>query len=469
MRFRSSLASRPRPGAQLGLVALVATLLLSLAPTTLPTVLAADPVLVGAGDIAKCGPTLPGAEATAKLLDTIPGTVFAAGDLAYDQGTATEFANCYAPTWGRHKARTRPAPGNHEYGTPGATGYYGYFGAAAGDPAKGYYSYNLGTWHIIVLNSQCTAVGGCEAGSPQEQWLRADLAAHPAACTLAYWHHSRFSSSTTHPSDPRFQPFWEALRAARADVVLTGHSHTYERFAPQDPAGRADPNGLRAFVVGTGGKGLTPFGTPEPNSVVRSHAAFGVLKLTLHPTSYDWQFVPVAGATFTDSGTATCTTDSPPPTGANLLRNGSFETDQTPVDGKADDWSIISAFTRSNAVTAQHGSYSGQLSATTNQNHSIGQTVPNLTPGTRYSFTGWVNIPAQTDSTFLTRLQVRWQNGSNTIIRTDLIADHTVPTSGWTRVNLSSVAPQGAAKARIQVVVNSLNGKIYIDQFVFRP
>jgi hypothetical protein len=263
---------------------------------------AADPVVVGAGDIASCGSS--GDEATAKLLDKIAGTVFTTGDNVYESGTASQFANCYHPSWGRHKARTRPAAGNHEYQTSGATGYFNYFGAAAGDPKKGYYSYNLGAWHIVVLNSNCSKIGGCGVGSAQEKWLRADLAANPKACTLAYWHHPLFSSSLRTSA---VKPLFQALYDRRADVVIAGHAHNYERFARQNPSGSADSaRGIRQFVVGTGGKSLGGFGTIQPNSQVRNSTAFGVLKLTLHPTSYDWKFVPVAGKTFTDSGRTSC-------------------------------------------------------------------------------------------------------------------------------------------------------------------
>jgi hypothetical protein len=262
-------------------------------------------VLVGAGDIASCSSS--GDEATANLLDTIAGTVATLGDNAYDSGTTSEYTNCYGPTWGRHKARTMPAPGNHEYNTANATGYYAYFDAAAGDPSKGYYSYDLGAWHIIVINSNCSAIGGCGAGSAQEQWLRADLAANPRTCTLAYWHHPRFSSGTTHGNQAFMQPIWQALYDFGADVVLSGHEHNYERFALQDPAGNADPRGIREFVVGTGGRSHYGFvSTPIANSEVEDAVTYGVLKLTLHATSYDWQFVPVAGGTFTDSGSGTC-------------------------------------------------------------------------------------------------------------------------------------------------------------------
>jgi len=262
-------------------------------------------VLVGAGDIADCK-DLTGAEATAKLLDQLAGTVMAVGDLAYPDGSKENFA-CYDKTWGRAKSRTRPAPGNHEFHAVGASPYFDYFGATAGDPKTGYYSYELGAWHIIVLNSECKDVGGCEPGSPQERWLRSDLAAHPAACKLAYWHKPLFSSGGAHGNDLTVKPLFQALYDAHADVVVGGHDHDYERFAPQNPDGAADPaNGIREFVVGTGGKNHRPFRESKLNSEVRDATAFGVLKLTLKPKSYDWQFIPEAGKIFTDSGTGAC-------------------------------------------------------------------------------------------------------------------------------------------------------------------
>jgi hypothetical protein len=262
-------------------------------------------ILVGAGDIADCK-DLSGAEATAKLLDQLPGTVMAVGDLAYPDGSKENFT-CYDRTWGRTKTRTRPAPGNHEFHSSGATPYFDYFGAAAGDPKTGYYSYELGTWHIIVLNSECKDVGGCEPGSPQEKWLRADLAAHSAACTLAYWHKPLFSSGGAHGNDLTVKPLFQALYEADADVVVGGHDHDYERFAPQTPDGTADSaRGIREFVVGTGGKNHRPFGEPKPNSELRDATAFGVLKLTLKPGGYDWQFIPEAGKSFTDTGSGKC-------------------------------------------------------------------------------------------------------------------------------------------------------------------
>ena len=269
-------------------------------PTETP-VSVSDPVLVGAGDIADCSSD--GDEATANLLDNIPGTVYTTGDNVYPDGSITEFMDCYEPSWGRHKARTYPTSGNHDYHTEGAADYYSYFGQAAGEPSKGYYSYDLGSWHIIVLNSNIQ-VG---AGSEQEQWLRADLAAHPVTCTLAYWHDPRFSSGDRHGSTVRVQALWQALYDFGADVVLNGHEHNYERFAPQDPQGTVDPvRGIREFVVGTGGRSHYPITNPIANSEVRNTDTYGVLKLVLHPDSYDWEFIPVEGGTFTDSGSGPC-------------------------------------------------------------------------------------------------------------------------------------------------------------------
>lgn len=266
-----------------------------------------DPVLVGAGDIASCD-ALAGAEATAKLIDKIPGTVFAVGDLAYPDGSDEQFANCYGPTWGRFKERTRPAPGNHEYHKTGASGYARYFGEAAGPPDKGYYSYELGGWHIVVLNSECVEVGGCEMKSPQGLWLKQDLADHATTCTLAYFHKPLFSSGAKHGNDPEVKPLWDLLYHAGADVIINGHDHDYERFAPQDPEGHLDAkHGIREFVVGSGGKNShRVMGITQPNSEVRNADTFGVLKVTLHPRGYDWEFVPEAGKTFTDTGSGEC-------------------------------------------------------------------------------------------------------------------------------------------------------------------
>jgi hypothetical protein len=260
--------------------------------------------LLAAGDIASCDSS--GDEQTANLLDRLPGTIAVLGDLAYPDGTLEEFEECYDPTWGRHKARTRPVPGNHEYETDDAEGYYDYFGAAAGDPSRGYYSYKLGSWLVLALNSNCSDVGGCGRTSPQGRWLAEELAANPTTCTLAYWHHPRFSSSENHGSSTLTRDLWAVLMEHGADLVLQGHDHNYERFGPQDADGNPTPLGIRSFVVGTGGRSHYGFDDPEANSEVRNGTTYGVLELTLHPVSYDWRFVPVTGQTFTDSGSAAC-------------------------------------------------------------------------------------------------------------------------------------------------------------------
>jgi Concanavalin A-like lectin/glucanases superfamily/Calcineurin-like phosphoesterase len=270
-----------------------------------------DPIFVGAGNIADAPAGASGGdEATAELLDAIvsanPGrvTVFTVGDNAYESGTAAEFANYYDPTWGRYKAITRPVPGNHDYLTPGASGYFDYFGAAAGDPTKGYYAYNLAAWRIYALNNEVADF----AGSAQEQWLRSDLAANSTTrCVLAYWHEPRFSSGPL-GSDTSSQALWQALYDYGADVVVSAHEHNYQRFAPMNASGALDlVNGMREFVVGTGGKPPDYFsGAPIANTEAYNFDTNGVLKLTLHPTSYDFQFVPVAGEWFTDIGSGTC-------------------------------------------------------------------------------------------------------------------------------------------------------------------
>ena len=263
-------------------------------------ILDAPTVLVGAGDIAQCSGN---EEATAQLLDNIPGTVFVAGDLAYPSGTAAQLENCYDPSWGRHAWRTRPVPGNHDYETLGAVPYFEYFGPAAGNPSQGYYSYDVGDWHIVALNSECVEIRGCLDGSPQARWLREDLVRHSKLCTLAYLHKPRFSSVR---SDRAVSDLWRILQAAGVEVIVAGHEHFYERFSPQDADGNFDPFGIRQFVVGTGGASLTDALSSAPNSEVLNAEAFGLLKLTLNAQSYDWEFVPVSGQAFTDSGSDVC-------------------------------------------------------------------------------------------------------------------------------------------------------------------
>jgi hypothetical protein len=272
-------------------------------------------VLVGAGDIVGCQDPQ-GALATAKLIDKIPGTVFAVGDLVYDAVTLPQFQNCYGPTWGKFKERTKPALGNHEYRERTAAPYFQYWGEQAGSAGKGYYSYDLGTWHVVVLNTNCAAqgLGGCAAGSPQEAWLRQDLREHRDACVVAYGHHALFSSGVfrSHAVHPELKRLWEDLYAAHADLILAGHEHSYERFAPQDPEGRADPqHGIREIVVGTGGRSHDPLGLPLPNSEVQNTDTYGVLKLTLSPHGYAWEFIPEEDKSFRDSGVGGCQNRAP--------------------------------------------------------------------------------------------------------------------------------------------------------------
>ena len=269
--------------------------------------------LVGAGDIAQCsgGVSASKANATAKVLDSIPRdpstVVYTTGDNVYETGSASDYANCYNPTWGRHKDRTRPVAGNHEYGTTNASGYFNYFGSAAGQIGKGWYSYNLGAWHVVVLNSNCAIIGGCSDGSPQMTWLKADLAASSAACTVALWHHPRFNSGASHGNNPETQPLWDALYQNGADLILNGHEHVYERFAPQNPQQKADGAfGIRQFTVGTGGAGSYSFkATLQPNSERRG-TPNGVLSLTLRANAYDWNFLPIEGQSFSDTGSGSC-------------------------------------------------------------------------------------------------------------------------------------------------------------------
>jgi hypothetical protein len=257
-------------------------------------------VVLAAGDIAWCGTGQD--EATARILDANPGaTILTLGDNAYDAGSPSEFASCYEPTWGRHRARTRPSPGNHDYGTPNAAGYFGYFGALAGPSRSGFYSFDLGAWHVVSLNSERDF--GASGG--QIAWLRADLAATTRRCVLAYWHKPRFTAG--HYRDfAEYEPFWQALHAAGAEIVLNGHDHNYQRYRPMTPSGSPDPaGGIREFVVGTGGRSLYPL-SADPRREAASAAVSGVLELTLREDGYGWTFIPVAGQEFADSGSGAC-------------------------------------------------------------------------------------------------------------------------------------------------------------------
>ena len=262
-------------------------------------------VLTGAGDIADCA-VLDGARQTSDLLLRETGSIFTAGDNAYEDGSPANYTDCYTPTWGRVLGRTiLPAPGNHDWLTPGAAGYKAYFGAAATPQGVTWYSTDLGAWHVIVLDSDCGDVGGCDDASPQGQWLRKDLADSTAHCTLAIWHHPRFSSGEM-GDDPQVAPFWAQLYAAQAELIINGHDHDYERFAPMDPSGKVQrPGGLREIVVGTGGAEKRTFLKQAPNSEFRQAGVWGVIRLTLHPVNYEWQFVPTEG-NIADSGSTPC-------------------------------------------------------------------------------------------------------------------------------------------------------------------
>lgn len=346
---RSRGASRPRRLASTALVALATATTQCSDPSgpsypdapesaTSPDVASAPSfILVGAGDIASC--VGGGDEKTAPLVENIlkadpTATAFVAGDNAYEDGSAAEYRDCYGPTWGRFKARTRPSLGNHEYdGVERAKPSFDYFGDALWGNSRargGYYSFDLGdSWHVVVLNSNPAFVPAV-VGSPQEKWLREDLAANSKPCIAAIWHHPRFFSSSDPTSSLQrggVKPFWQALYAAGADLVLNGHSHNYERFSPQTPDGVADPEtGIRQFIVGTGGKGVGSVAKIHPNSQRREGKTFGVLKLTLSPGSYAWQFLPEAGKTFTDVGTGNCHHAPPPsaPPSANVPPSAYF-------------------------------------------------------------------------------------------------------------------------------------------------
>jgi hypothetical protein len=276
------------------------------------TATGAPQVFMGAGDIASCDVSKDGDTKTGLLLDAAvtadPTTqVFTVGDNTYSDGTAQQFTNCYEPTWGRHKARTHPTPGDHDYSAsePTAQAYFDYFGSVAGAAGQGYYSFDLGQWHIIALNSNIART----ASSPQMQWLRGDLMAHPNVCTLAYWHHPLYSSvsGTTSTTYASVRPFWDTLYAHGVDLVLNGHRHGYERLAPIKPNGAPDAAaGIRTFIAGTGGGGGITYGTIYPRSEVRIGNVRGVLKLYLYDDDYAWKFVPVAGQTATDSGSTSC-------------------------------------------------------------------------------------------------------------------------------------------------------------------
>ena len=310
---------------------------------------ATDPVVVADGDIV-CGVASAGAackqmETSNLAIGLNPTAVLVLGDNQYEDGAYYDFQKYYEPSWGRLKAITYPVVGNHEYLTPKAQGYFDYFNGIgnqtgiAGDRAKGYYAFNIGSWRLYALNSNCSEAGGCQAGSPQEKWLRSDLAANPHQCVLAYYHHPLYTSGSR--DLPAAKPLYQALYDYSADVVLAGHEHNYERFARMDANGNLNSKGVREFVVGTGGRNFTQFVRNAPGSEVRNDNTFGVLKLTLHQSSYDAEFIPIPGSAFSDkllnepcsgSGVNPTPTPSSTPTPSGLI----YKTGDVNHDGRVD-------------------------------------------------------------------------------------------------------------------------------------
>lgn len=287
----------------------------SAAPTPSTTGAAPVPpgsvVVAAAGDIS-CEPGQPATEvvcqmaATADLVEAArPDVVLTLGDNQYEDGTIEQFRRSYAATWGRFKDKTRPSVGNHEYNVASAAGYFDYFGAVAGTRGEGWYSFDAGSWHLIAINSNCSRVGGCGPGTPQYEWLRSDLAASGTRCTLAYWHHPRFTSGY-HGNDESVAPLWDLLAGAGAELVLSGHDHHYERLAPLAPDGTPDPGGMRQMIAGTGGRSLYPALASHAGSEVRRATSYGILVLTLEPSAYRWDFMSIHGGSSIDSGRSEC-------------------------------------------------------------------------------------------------------------------------------------------------------------------
>ena len=416
---------------------LTATVLagLLLGTTGLP-VRAADPVLLVAGDIATC---LGSADsATAAILDDEAGPIAALGDLAYPDGTAVDFHDCFDPTWGRHRDRIRPTAGNHEYHTAGAWPYWDYFGAAAGSRGRGWYSFDLGTWHIVVLNSNCDQVS-CSSAATQAQWLRNDLAGRAGGNILAYWHHPRYSSGF-HGSTTTVRLFWEILYAAGADVVLGGHDHDYERFAPQDPWARLDSAyGMRQFVVGTGGTELRPLAATAPNSRVFQASTHGILKLTLRSSRYDWEFLPVAGKTFSDAG-STASHGAPP---ARTTR-----TVKVTTDAHVDQARPSTSF-----ATAPTMSIDGDTAAGLDTEAYLRFTVPTLGgPVDRAVLRLWALDPT-TDGPRVYRTGTGWTGSSLTwktrpaVIGGALADLGPVVADAWLEIDVTSVVSSGGSYA----------------------
>jgi len=407
--------SSPRPA----LASCVALAILALALTAPSTAVAADPVIAAAGDIA-CDPasdyfndgtgdaTHCHQQATANLLSSGAYTqVLPLGDTQYENGTLAKFQTSYDPSWGRMRSISRPAVGNHEYSS-GAAGYFDYFNGVgnltgpAGDRSQGYYSFDVSLpsgsrWHIVAINSECSSsnagnvgqAGACDAGSAQDQWLKADLAANTTACTLAYWHHPLFSSGGIGNNAP-MQQIWRDLYAAGTDVVLNGHDHNYERFSPQNPQGTSDAaNGIREFVVGTGGKSQLAMGTLKPNSEVRQNSAFGVLELALHDNGYNWRFAPEAGQSYTDSGSASChgTPATAPPV-ASTTDAGSIGPDSARALGSVNPNDQVTTYHFDYGGTGSYGlsTTDQQVTPSDNTDHQLSAVLTGLAASTTYHY-----------------------------------------------------------------------------------
>jgi chitodextrinase len=455
------------------------------------TAAAGDPVIAAAGDIA-CDPTnshyFGGAgdsntcnqRATSDMLvNGAYAAVLPLGDNQYYCGGLSAFTQSYGPSWGRVKASTHPVVGNHEYLTSGGTGcdpsnagasgYFNYFGSAAGQKGQGYYSYDVGTWHLIALNSNCGDAGGCGSGTPQYSWLSADLAAHQNTCTLAYWHIPLFSSGGRAASNMR--SIWTLLYNNNADLVLEGHDHIYERFAPQTSAGALDNvRGIRSFIVGTGGANHTSIATVAANSQVRDASTFGILQLTLHPTSYDWKFLPVPGKTFTDSGTGAChgggsggTTDGTPPSvpqgltasaiaGPAASLHWTASTDNVGVtsygvfrNGTSVGSTSSTSFT--DATVAAGATYSYTVNARDAAGNVSGLSAP-----------ASVTIPPSLTNTFTPTADAYiWQDKPNNNYGTSaaLNVDGSPAKRSMLRFHVAGVGPNGVASAKLRLYVSN--------------
>jgi acid phosphatase type 7 len=457
----------------------------------------AAPVIATAGDIA-CDPgnsNFNGGNGstsscrdkyTSDLIVNNPSVaaVLPLGDNQYYCGGFGAFQASYDLSWGRLKSITYPSVGNHEYITSGGTGcdasntgaagYFQYFGAAAGDPKKGYYSYDIGTWHLIALNSQCSTAGGCGSSTAQGQWLRADLAAHTNQCLLAYWHIPLFSSGGRANNNTR--SFWDALYAAKADVILSAHDHIYERFAPQTPTGAPDPaNGIREFIAGTGGANHTSLATLAANSEILNTNTFGVLELTLYPDQYTWQFVPEAGRSFTDAGSQSChkgaptTPDTTPPSAPANLTTRAVSANQVDLSwGASTDDRGVSGYKifrgSSQIATATGPSYADTSTQpnTTYQYHVVANDFANNSSGASNTVSVTTPAPATVLTFTPTADTYAAADGPSTVYgtSTQFIADNSPVKRLFTKFSVSGVGTKRvvAAKLRLYCVNPSPSG-----------